>query len=305
MNAVFRIAWRGALLLPLYLVLFMLGTALFPVPIGASPPQEEAGRALVGLLACAAIDTALLGAWVSRTRLRGWRRWLAVAAAFYGVKTFSSQLEAFWFMPNVTAGMGPSLLAMTLPLCLLFPIAVIAAFGARGGVEGPAWHAPAVPRWRTVVDWTVLSVLVYPALFWGAGYFVAYQSAEVRAFYGGFQGDGFFCHLAGVFAADPWVVPFEAARGLLWIAMMAPLIRTSGGRRRVDAVLVGLFLALVQNDVHLLPNPLMAPEVRWAHLMETASSNFLWGLVMTWVLHGTLLPGRLRAGARGAGPSRG
>jgi hypothetical protein len=286
MKTVFHVTWRGGALVLLYVVLFLAGTALFPVSAGQAPSPEEAAWSMEGILACAVIDTALLAAWVSRTRLRGWRRWLATAAAFYGVKTFTSQLEALWFMPNVTAGMAPSLLAMTLPLCLLFPLAVIAAFGIRGPVEGPAWRAPAVSRARAVLDWAVLSVLVYPALFWAAGYFVAHRNPAVREFYGGLQGDGFLSHLTGVFAADPTVVPFEAFRGFLWILMILPFLRTSAGRWWVDALLTGLFLALVQNDVHLIPNPLMSAEVRMVHLVETATSNFVWGLAIVWVLRG-------------------
>jgi hypothetical protein len=40
----------------------------------------------------------------------------------------------------------------------------------------------------------------------------------------------------------------------------------------------------VENDVHLLPNPLMPAAVRQMHFIETASSNFLYGLLTAWLL---------------------
>jgi hypothetical protein len=288
-------------LVSLYVVLFIVGTKLFPVRMGPPPDPKETAQALLGMLACAVIDTALLGLWASRTRLRGWRRWAAFAASFYGVKTFSSQLEALWFMPNVTSTMAPALFAMTLPLCVLFPVAVIAAFGSRGPAPEPAWRAPVVPRAWAMADWSALSIVVYPALFWSAGYFVAFQSPAVTAFYGGLQGDGFFGHLWGVFSRDPAVVAFEAFRGLLWILLVLPLFRTSQGRWWSDALLVGATLALVQNDVHFLPNPLMTPEIRLYHFIETASSNFVWGFSIVALLRGW----RERAASLGAPAARG
>lgn len=286
------LAGRGAALVVLYVVLFSAGTALFPVDVPSDGVDPAA--ALLGVLGGAVLDTALLGAWAARTRLRGLRRWAALSLAFYGVKTLSSQLEALWFMPNVTAGMAPALFGMTLPLALLFPAAVAWAFGRRGPAEAPVWRAPAIPLSRAILGWTVLSAVVYPALFWSAGYFVAFQSPAVREFYGGLRGDGFFAHLGAVFAADPLVVPFEALRGLLWILFVLPLLRTSAGRWWVDALLVGLTLALVQNDVHLIPNPLMSPEIRLYHFVETASSNLVWGLAIGWVLRGPVSGGRAR-----------
>lgn len=155
-----------------------------------------------------------------------------------------------------------------------------------------------MPLGWAIADWATLSAVVYPALFWSAGYFVAFRSPAVREFYGGLLGDGFFGHLWGVFSKDPSVVPFEALRGLLWILLVLPLFRTSQGRWWTDALLVGATLALVQNDVHLLPNPLMAPEVRLYHFVETASSNFVWGFLLV-----ALLRGWRERGARTARPS--
>lgn len=279
-----RALWFTGLLV-LYVALFLIGAALFPVPAPPLPP-EEANQALGAMGVCALIDTALLGAWAARTRLRGWRRWAALAGAFYGVKTFTSQLEALWFMPNVTGAMAPALFAMTLPLALVFPIAVSAAFGRRGPGPEPAWQAPDLPRGQIIAHWALLAAVVYPALFFLAGYFIAFRSPAVREFYGDALGDSFFSHMSAALAADPTLYPFEVFRGWLWIAMVLPLIRTSNGSRTADALWVGAFLALVQNDVHLLPNPLMTPEIRLYHFVETASSNFVWGAAIVALLRG-------------------
>jgi hypothetical protein len=40
---------------------------------------------------------------------------------------------------------------------------------------------------------------------------------------------------------------------------------------------------LVMNAQLLLPNPYMPEAVRMAHLMETASSNFIFGFLVGWL----------------------
>jgi hypothetical protein len=61
---------------------------------------------------------------------------------------------------------------------------------------------------------------------------------------------------------------------------------------------VALLFAVVMNSQLLLPNPLMPLDVRMVHLVETASSNFLFGWLIVLVLGGpreTQLLGRAGA----------
>ena len=47
---------------------------------------------------------------------------------------------------------------------------------------------------------------------------------------------------------------------------------------------VGLLFALLPNLGMILPNPLMPGPVRMSHLIETTTSNFLWGVAIAWLL---------------------
>jgi hypothetical protein len=47
---------------------------------------------------------------------------------------------------------------------------------------------------------------------------------------------------------------------------------------------VGLLFAVLVNAQLLLPNPYMPDAVRMAHLIETASSTFIFGLLVGWLL---------------------
>ena len=58
------------------------------------------------------------------------------------------------------------------------------------------------------------------------------------------------------------------------------------GRWWEAAFAVALLFAVVMNSQLLLPNPLMPREVRLVHLLETASSNFLFAWLVVLVLRG-------------------
>ena len=57
-----------------------------------------------------------------------------------------------------------------------------------------------------------------------------------------------------------------------------------GGGRLERGVALGLLFAVLMNAQLLIPNPLMPRDVRLIHLLETAPSNLLLGLVVAMVL---------------------
>jgi hypothetical protein len=69
------------------------------------------------------------------------------------------------------------------------------------------------------------------------------------------------------------------------VALAAIVIRTTKGRLWEAGLIVVLLFTLVQNDVHLIPNPLMPPAVRATHFIETATSNLIFAVIVTWLLH--------------------
>jgi hypothetical protein len=302
---VLGIGATGLGLVAAYTVLFVVGSrTLGPgaVRTGAVAPAEQA-RALLALVAMATVDVAILAGIARISRLRGWRLWLLLGGFLYFVKTFTSMLEAAWFMGNVTRAMLPGLFAMTLPLCALLPPLLIAGVGRwRGDCgEAPPGLLPRRGRSALLLDVAVLAAIVYPALFFAAGYFIAWQSPEVRRFYGGSpELEGFLAHYRAVFAADPWLYPFEVLRGLLWVGAAAAVLWTSRGPAWRATLIVGLAFALVQNDAHFLPNGMMPATVRAYHFVETTSSNFLWALAIGWLL--TRRRGAPRAETARGGP---
>jgi hypothetical protein len=241
-------------------------------------------HAMGGMLVMAALDVTFMLGVVLSSRLHGARLWLLTSTVYWLVKTFTGQLEAWYFMPNISASMVPALMAMTLPVALVVPLLTVVLFERwKGPVEKLEWQVPAMSAGEQLGKWVLLSALVYPALFFLAGYFIAYSNEDVRAFYGGVYETSFFQHLRALVQSDPALLPFEILRGVLWVGVGVALLWTTRGRV-VGGLLVVLLFTLVQNDVHLIPNPLMPPVVQRFHFIETVASNAVFAVLISWLM---------------------
>ena len=223
------------------------------------------------------------------SRWRGWRLMVAVALAYYGAITFMTQIETAYFLSSLTVNEGTlrELFLMGMPTAFLFvPLAVV----ILGRATGPADSGE--PNDRLVMPvgqwlWKLALIIVaYWVLYFGAGYFIAWQNPELRAFYSGVDAGNFFLQMQVILITDPWLAPFQALRALLWVACALPVIRMTAGSPWRAALLVGLLLAVPSNLGHLLANPLIpAASVRMSHMIETMSSTFIYGLIIVWLLH--------------------
>ena len=277
-----------------FVVLIVLMVFLFSVGANYLGPQmansltpEEASFAGLAMLIVCVVDSLLLGAFILNSRIYGWRLMVITAVIYYGVKTFEANIEAVYFMLNITPDLAPRLFTMTLPVALLWPPVAVWLLGkARKPADAPDEPSPLPVMSTGTWAWklALLGIVVYPLLFFGFGYYVAWQNPEVRAFYQGADPGSFLQQMRNILSGDPFLLFFEFFRGLLWAGMAALFLWTMKNRPWLATLLLALVFALIENDSHLFPNPLMPAAVRQVHFIETASSNFIFGLIAGLVL---------------------
>jgi hypothetical protein len=124
---------------------------------------------------------------------------------------------------------------------------------------------------------------VYVILYFTFGYFIAWKNPAVPEYYGGTDPGSFFAQMGTVLRDTPWLIPFQIVRAMFWVALALPVIRMLKGQWPETAVALGSLFAVMTAPL-LLPNPYMPEPVRMAHLVETASSNFIFGVFIGWLL---------------------
>ena len=280
---------RFVLVFVLFVAFFMLGSEAVAgkMPTGGSEPGLVSEGA--AFLIIVFVETAILSALILTSRWGGWKLAILLSLAYYGAVTVLMQIETWYFLSNITVSpdLLPALFIMRLPVTfIVIPLAVW-IFG-KGKAQADAEPNPALVMPASQWAWkAALIAAAYVTLYWTAGYFIAWQNPELRAFYGS-PGDAlpFWTHTLGTLRGDPGLLPFQLLRGLLWMVCALPIIRGSKVTAWWTALLVGLMFSLPQNTAHIMANPLMPiASVRLSHLIETASSTFVFGLIVVWLLH--------------------
>jgi hypothetical protein len=283
-------ALRFALLCVLFIAFYMAGSMAVA---GAMPAGVELEPGLVsttsGLLIIAVADVLVIAALVLHSRWNGWKLALSLALAYYGAVTLVLQMDTWHYLSsiNVNRQLLLRLLLMGVPTAFLFvPLSVWVLGKGRAVARVMPRNALAMPapQWA----WKLAALVVaYLVLYWGAGYTIAWQNPALRAFYGQ-PGEAllFLAHTISTLRQDPLLFPLQVARALVWVLCALPVIRGSRLSPWWTAVLVGLFFSVPQNIGHIMANPFLPlASVRLSHMIETASSTFLFGVLVVWPLH--------------------
>jgi hypothetical protein len=262
-----------------YLILEMVTGGIGTVDLPPLP-AEKVPAAFLGLFLVALVDSLVVALIVYRSRWHGWKLIVGLGVALFGVMAVMAQIETIYFAPAL--GIDPSLglvvLVRNLVTVVVFiPFAVLILGRMRGeGDEAPGEMAkmPAI-QW----GWKLAAIaVVYLVLYFGFGYIVAWQNPSLREMYGSGSNQAVFNAFQ--------LIPLQLGRGILWALFAFPVIRMVKAKPWFAAVIVGLLLALPMNIVHAVPNTLMPdPTVRLSHFIETSTSNFLFGMVIYWLLH--------------------
>jgi len=207
-------------------------------------------------------------------RLRGsyGQRAGAQFVLLYVVGSILSVIEAWWF--NAYLKLPGTVLAM-LPLTAFVQTAIAAPLAAAlwRGTDAAAETFPGL--------WWKLPVIIpiYILFYFGAGALIAWQGAEVRAFY-----------QQGMHIDNAQLTLLQAGRGLIWGLMALVAVHQLTGPKWQRAVLTGLAFAILMAIVLVLPTNFMPWEVRRMHLLEILSSNFLFGILASYILMAGMKP---------------
>jgi hypothetical protein len=256
--------------------------------VGLAGDSQTSGQASSGalpLLAVCFLETAVMTYLILRSSWSGWRLVAAVFFVFYGVTTFMPQIESAVFLTHLPPGMLPRLFLMGALIAAPFSVLAVLILGKRKAETIDTERNSRLVMPASEWAWKLVVIaLAYVILYFTFGYFVAWRNPAVREYYGGIDPGSFVAQMGTVLRDTPWLVPFQILRAMCWVALALPVIRMMKGQWPETALAIGLLFAVVMNAQLLLPNPYMPEPVRMAHLVETASSNLIFGVFVGWLL---------------------
>lgn len=284
LRGITAVAFRVIPLTVILFLCFVVGSTVLRLGATRTSDGAQAGGA-AALLAVCVLDTLVLTYIVMRSRWAGWHLAAAVFAVFYGSMTFMSQIESAVFITRLPPGTVPRLFLMGVLIAAPYSVLAVLVLGKwRADTTAVRTNTRLVMPAGAWASKLSVIVLAYLALYFTFGYFIAWQNPAVREYYGGIIEGGFLAHMGSLMRDEPWLIPFQMLRALLWILIALPIIRMMKGRWPETAMAVGLAFAVLMNASLLLPNPYMPETVRMTHLIETASSNFIFGFFVGWLL---------------------
>jgi hypothetical protein len=268
-----------------YLVTLGLSYGLL---ITAVPPDPTASQSFLSPalapFVMTALHTVVMGWLILRSRRRGWALAAVMTAVFFGANTLMPQVESWLF--QVSSGMSSHLPAEMIPrivlagllhACLWIPLAVWILGRWKSGHD--AGQDPLPSLVATLKGWKLpVAAIAYVCVYFLFGYYIAWRSPAVRAYYGGTDPGTFWEQFRGVLRDSLWLPLAQVVRGALWTVIGVTVLRSMRGGVAEKALAIGALFGIVMTAGLLLPNPYMPYEVRMAHLVETASSNFLFGV---------------------------
>lgn len=268
------------LLFFVFSILFILPNVLVPLQVKMEEQSAYNGMWIFLLLLTQLLILVYL---IRRLNLSGVKLFVAVVIVFWGLQTFMTQLETWYFreaMPEISDHELANLFLRPLITVVLFvPLAMWVLGKWKRDSTPLKYHPPTALTWKEMLLLSVAYVIIYFVF----GYLVAWRFEAVRMFYSGSAVDaGFIGQMKHTLQEKPFIFLFQLLRGLLWIVMGLPLLLYLKGGKN-EKVIAFVILYSVTAIQLIVDNPFMPHQVRIAHLLEVGSSNALFGLLIGWV----------------------
>jgi hypothetical protein len=167
----------------LFFAIFAFGSGLVVPYLPATPAEPGPVDQLTGVVIVSVACTLVILLMIESSRWQGLKLVASLSLAYYGAVTFVTQLEAWYFLYGKTIGphLMPRLFLQGLPVAFLFiPLAVVLLWRVRQPQgDFPQFAPMPLKEWL----WKLAVIVVaYWILYHLAGYFIAWQNPEVRAF---------------------------------------------------------------------------------------------------------------------------
>ncbi len=208
-----------------------------------------------------ALNLAVLTFAAFSARIGGWRLYVALWVLGIGAGMINNMIEGVVFGVAPIGAVLDAIAMAAVAFAILAAVAMLLTRKWRAGDLAPAGPQLSLPKLGAIV-------VVYEILYFTAGTLVFPYVAP------------FYANIGLPSGAE--VIALEIPRALLWLAFAWPFLRLAP--RFVPLNLALAFSVIGGIAPLVVDNPLMPLWVRIPHMIETSTSNFLFGLFVGWLL---------------------
>lgn len=276
--------WLGLsiLMMILWIAGAMIGNIVFPSSLTEMEMENTATSGLLFFMV-SALNAGMILYLIYRSRYTGWKLVGHVFLITFGIQYFMSQIETIWFNDSLglpVKGIAAIVLGGAITL---FVFAVLATWITGKLKPEPDKIEDRIRTGFSVKKIILLSIVIWPLIYFAFGYFIAWQFADLRLFY---SGTTKMESLASIMKENvvSGLYLFQFFRGFVWVFIGILVLKLAKGNKFSNSLLLGLLITILGCSGLLLPNPFMPETVRLAHLLETSTSSFIWGFLIVWVL---------------------
>lgn len=268
LTILFTIVWIASILLVNFITDY--------VPPSAG--NDQAGLLLI-LLTCL-LETLVMDLYIRQLSLSRWPRFTVIWVSLFVLQFVLTQMETWFYIGSESIPTTLVLNTVYSGLLATGIFALFATYSYPSKVSKITLKSPVI--YPSIVYILVLGLLVYPGLYFLAGYFIAWQNEGLRVYYTGTAQLQSFPQVMHD-NLNEGIVYFQMARGVFWAALgwFLTMVMIPKSKHK-QALILGLLFATIMNAQLLIPNPYMSDPIRLTHAIETGSSNFLWGMIVVY-----------------------
>jgi hypothetical protein len=275
--------WLGLsiLMMIFWIAGLTIGNMIFPSNL--MEMSSDSNSSLPMFFLVCALNAGIIFYFINNAWLTGWKLAGIVFLVSFGIQYFMSQIETVWFNESLKLSRNAILAIVSggAVMTLLFSPTATWFTGNFGSSHKSANGSLNWDLKRMIMRIILISVVIWPVVYFLAGYLIAWQFTEVRLYYSG------TAEMATFFSimkdnVESGLYFFQIFRGVCWILIGLIVIGSIKGTWIHKGIILGLLFAILGSSGLILPNPVMPDMVRMAHLIETAPSSFLWGFIIAW-----------------------
>ena len=285
--------WLGALVG--FILCLVIPNLLLPLPkeIMVAVPASGILATPIAFLISGGVNALILVWAARRSSSKGFGMWMQLLVLSFGAQVFMTQVETAYFISAFPLLHGNfavyQLVLRGLITSALFTLLVTWIVG--GFSKNPRPQAMFTVTTNNAVKTGAWLAVVYIALYMLFGYYVAWQSQELRLFYGGpAELNSFTAQWGSSLMQRPELPVFQYFRGFLWILCLITLFMGFAGKRLELVFLSALALGLLPTAQLAFANPLMPATVSLYHFVEVSISTGIFGALCAWFVPKVVSP---------------